>query len=167
MTGLIEQMTARYYQYAPGLKAFLLQSGCPPHLAEDIVQEAFYRALKHQLLPLRRIRNLRPWLYKVSYNLYIDSKRRQRELPTDQELTSPGKNESPEDTAVVREQGEVAKKALSRLPERQRTAVVLCLVSGLSGRGHERYRRWRAGAASPGQDAAEARVCHSGRGRRR
>jgi RNA polymerase sigma-70 factor (ECF subfamily) len=132
MSQVIEQLTAKFREYAPDLISFLLRSGCPPHLAEDIVQEAFYRAIKFQMIPFRRIRNIRAWLYKTTYNLYIDHQRRNKEQPIGEDLAFLGDESTLAEMLVTREQGEVAKEALARVPERQRAAILLCDVSGLS-----------------------------------
>lgn len=130
MSNLVQQMTAKYRELAPVLQAFLLRLGCPPHRAEDIVQEAFYRALRYQAAPLRRIRNMRAWLYRTAYNLYIDFLRMDRESPSEQELAD--SSGDPIDMVVDWEQVEIAMAALARVPDRQRLAVLLCDVSGLT-----------------------------------
>jgi|GEM_PF-5596133 len=128
----LEQLAANYREYSPELKVFLLRYGCPPQLAEDIVQEAFYRALKHLALPLGRIRNFRAWLYKTTYNLYIDCQRQHRDPPTQQQLQVDPRG--PAEALIAKEEGELARLALERVPERQRAAVLLCDVAELSYR---------------------------------
>lgn len=130
MSNLVQQMTAKYRELAPVLQGFLLRLGCPPHRVEDIVQDAFYRALRYQAAPLGHIRNMRPWLYRTAYNLYIDFRRRERESATVKELADSSGN--PIDMVVEREQVEIAMAALANVPERQRLAVLLCDVSGLT-----------------------------------
>lgn len=130
MSELVQQMTANYRKHAPDLKAFLQRLGCPVHTAEDIVQESFFRAIKYQTM-LRRITHMRAWLYKTAYHLFIDLRRRDREKLTDQDQAA-GEASSPMEAAIAREEGDMAKRALAMVPERQRIAILLCDVSCLS-----------------------------------
>ena len=61
------------FRYERGLSAFMQRHTGNRQLAEDIVQEAFIRAYARlQCYPQYRIRSLklRPWLYKVTLNVF-------------------------------------------------------------------------------------------------
>lgn len=132
MSGVVEQVSAIYREHAPELKAYLLRLGCPAPWVEDIVQEGFYRALKYQAVPFRRIDNLRAWLYRTVYNIYIDSRRRSsRERALAQESMEDN-GAGPAEMVLDREQQDMARVALDRVPERQKNAVLLCDISGLT-----------------------------------
>jgi RNA polymerase sigma-70 factor (ECF subfamily) len=80
--------------YQHGLHAFALRHTGSPQLAEDIVQEAFMRAYSTlQNYPPYRIGTLklRPWLYKITLNVFYGHLRSSRlqELPLDGTEGSP------------------------------------------------------------------------------
>ncbi len=75
-------------RYQHGLHAFALRRTGSSQLAEDIVQEAFMRAYSTlQNYPMQRIATLklRPWLYKITLNVFYGHLRsaRLQELPLD------------------------------------------------------------------------------------
>lgn len=132
MSGIVEQVSAKYREYAPELNVYLLRLGCPVPWVEDIVQEGFYRALKYQAVPFRRIHNLRAWLYRTVYNIYIDNRRRSsREIAQDLSLAEVDVR-PPAEMVVAWEQQDMARTALGRVPERQKNAVLLCDIAGLT-----------------------------------
>ena len=70
VAGYYEQLVAKYWQQ---LNSFIQRRTSNQQDAEDIVQEAFvhaYYALERY--PLQQIRTLqaRPWLYKITWNVY-------------------------------------------------------------------------------------------------
>ena len=65
-----EQLVSTYW---PPLQAFILRRTGSPQDAEDIVQEAFvhaYYALERYSLQQVRTLQARPWLYKITWNVY-------------------------------------------------------------------------------------------------
>ena len=59
--------------YSPALHAFILRRIRSPQDAEDIVQESFlhaYYALERYSLQQVRTLQARPWLYKITWNVY-------------------------------------------------------------------------------------------------
>jgi RNA polymerase sigma-70 factor (ECF subfamily) len=109
--------------------------------AEDLAAETFLRAYAAlRRYPPARIEELqlRPWLLTICLNLWRNqvraaSRRPQRvprPSPDPPELPAPG--ESPEDHAERRHQADRLAGLLVQLPDRQRIAVVLRHVVGLS-----------------------------------
>lgn len=98
--------------------------------AEDVAQETFVRLHRHGLRTFANEAALASWLYRVAVNLCLDSRRRRRasgELP---EL--PSVEASAEAVAIREEQKERLMQALAKLPPKERAAVVLREIEGLS-----------------------------------
>jgi RNA polymerase sigma-70 factor (ECF subfamily) len=92
--------------------------------ARDLVQDTLEAAIRHAKA-LRDPDRLRPWLITIEARLASRARRRRwRQVPIDSDLAD-GRGEAEEDIASLR-------AALSRLPTRIRTAVVLHHMAGLS-----------------------------------
>lgn len=104
--------------------------------AEDAAQEAFLAAWR-RLGSLRG--QLRPWLLRIASNACLDEQRRRSRRPSGSlELALESGVAEPADPAPALEavhlQGEMRREletALSRLPQEQRLALILCDVEGL------------------------------------
>lgn len=100
--------------------------------AEDIVQETFLRAWKHALSWQPNKAKLSTWLHRIAHNLCIDMSRKQRmklvELQEDHVITE---RQVSDDIHQEEVSAQVA-DALHGLPERQRSAIILCYYQGLS-----------------------------------
>jgi RNA polymerase sigma-70 factor (ECF subfamily) len=105
-------------------------------LAEDAAQEAFLRLHRH-LARVDESRELGAWLYRVVVNVCRDISRRQRlEQPTDfsaAELESERDGPALLDEALTRdEQRRMVQAALLTLPLKEREAIVLRDIEGLT-----------------------------------
>jgi len=113
--------------------------------AEDLAQEVFVRAFG-AIKSFRREANLRTWLYRIATNLCVDKYRRaalEKQLiaPSQREQSGNGESrpvelpDSTHDPRRVFERTELqteVHKALSRLPEKLRAAVLLYDLEGMS-----------------------------------
>lgn len=101
--------------------------------AEDLTQETFLRVWKNadRWTPDAR---LETWLYRIAYNLFIDSRRREKPRTTvlDDDLRSDA--DTPEQALMRRNDAERVKRALDSLPDRQREALALCYYQGLTAK---------------------------------
>jgi RNA polymerase sigma-70 factor (ECF subfamily) len=70
------------------------------------------------------------WLYRIGHNLCVDRLRRQRELPIDN-VAEPVEHAETADPDAIRLQG-IVRREIAALPERQRTALVLCHHQGMT-----------------------------------
>ncbi len=107
-----------------------------PAEGEDVAHEAIMRLW-------RGAGDWRPdgaiggWLRRSAYRLAIDRIRRRKRMAPDPEAagldTTPDTRADPEAAAFGGEVGDRVRRALDRLPERQRAALVLAQFDGLTG----------------------------------
>lgn len=103
--------------------------------AQDAAQETFLRLYKN-LDRLSDIQQVRNWLHRVTVNICNDMHRQRRRRRTEP-LSGPDPVSSqpdPELAWVHQERGRLVEMALRTLPEKERAAVVLRDVQGLSTR---------------------------------
>ena len=128
-----EAIVARYRAPLTGFAAKLL--GGSHADAEDVVQDAFIRALP-ALRASDRPMVLRPWLYMIVRNRAFDLRRGQR--PTDPPdrlaLVAAPEHADPAHSAAARAELEQVVAELGRLPERQRLALVQHELGGVPHR---------------------------------
>jgi RNA polymerase sigma-70 factor (ECF subfamily) len=103
--------------------------------AQDAAQEAFLRLYK-SMNRLPDIQEIKPWLYRVTVNVCNDMHRARRRrgwepLSGDEPASS---QPDPELAWVHQERGRLVEMALKTLPEKERAAVVLRDMQGLSTR---------------------------------
>ncbi len=104
--------------------------------AEDTVQDTFIRVLENQA-KLPAVRDLRPWLIRVTWNLALDRRRRVKRNPLAQAddlslpyLIAPG---APTDQALDdAQQSRLVLAAIDRLPRPERQALLLSALDELS-----------------------------------
>jgi len=109
--------------------------------ARDVCQETFLRAFR-ALRGFKGQAKFSSWLYRITLNLCRDWIRRERRAPTAQapegvdlvELASSEQAdvETVEDLVSRRLLGQAVAKAMARLPEDQRTAIILKEYHGLT-----------------------------------
>jgi RNA polymerase sigma-70 factor (ECF subfamily) len=106
--------------------------------AEDLVQELLTR-LYARAERLDKIENLRPWLARALYNLFIDERRRwirnplRNTLePTDEDISdgTPRRATTPEFHAEMNILTQTLQELLDKLPDDQRAVVLLRDVEG-------------------------------------
>lgn len=106
-----------------------------PGRAEDVVQETLLRLWS-------RARSFRPerarlttWLHNIAHNLCIDTLRRESRLrPEDSHEEAPADDATPGELRDDERREALLRRAIAALPERQRSALVLCHYQGLSNR---------------------------------
>jgi RNA polymerase sigma-70 factor, ECF subfamily len=125
---------AIHERYAGRLTAFARQLlGGAHHDAEEVVQDAFVRAL-HALRADERDMALRAWLFTIVRNRALDALRRPART-TDLEPHAPVLRDAgadPHDRLMRREQLRTLVGDLHALPERQRSALVQHELGGAS-----------------------------------
>jgi RNA polymerase sigma-70 factor, ECF subfamily len=150
-------------RYAQRLIGYARQMfGGAHHDAEEVVQDAFVRALA-ALRADDRDMALKPWLYTIVRNRALDVLRRPART-TDLELHAPMLHDAaadPHDRVTRAEELRNLVGDLKCLPDRQRTALVLHEMGGMS---HEAIGR-RLNVSVGGSKALVSRA-RSGLGRR-
>lgn len=102
--------------------------------AEDVAQEAFIRLWKHADSWEDQGFSVRSWIYRITYNLCIDEIRKRKPMSPVEDEVSLASAEQPEKDLDREQRQKQVTAALSELPERQRTALLLCVYQGLSNR---------------------------------
>jgi RNA polymerase sigma-70 factor, ECF subfamily len=112
------------------LRRYLLFLSVRPESAEEFVQEAFLRLHQHLQAGSERT-NLRAWLYRVVHNLAMSEMQAARNRYTEamEESGAAGqivdRRDNPEETFLADQQQRTVQGALERLPEPQRSCLVL------------------------------------------
>ncbi len=120
-------------QYVPGVYRFSLRlTRGDTHAAEEVTQETMLRAWRHR----RRLgdaRTARPWLFKITLNVWRDHLRRLKTRREGQlKLAVRGAAAPADESAMQREQLAGALQALDGLPSRQRQVLYLSACEGLT-----------------------------------
>ena len=121
-------------RYQAPILAFIYRMTSKADEAQDIAQEVFvraYRAIRAPRFHLKKA-SLSTWLFQIARNAAIDALRRQTRKPTDSLEKMPGMRDALPDPGALPDQQVAANElqdriahALRRLPEDQRTAIVL------------------------------------------
>ncbi len=129
-----------YDRYAPVVYRLALRILKSPEMAEDLVQEVFWRVWRRSGSFERERGRVAQWLFGIAHNLCIDELRRLRSRPTpvyedvdhpiiqqlvDEQMDVPA-------AAWATEQRRVIAEALHELPQAQRQAIELAYFSGMS-----------------------------------
>lgn len=126
----VEDLFARHQHE---IYAYLLRMVRDPEMAADMTQDAFVKAYR-AYNSLEKPENARAWLYQIAHRVALDEMRRRRIvrfLPWTGE--SKGTAPSAEHLAMeVRLSGPL-ERALARVPERQRAALLLAELHDLTG----------------------------------
>ena len=113
--------------------AYLLRMLREPELAADLTQDAFIKAYR-SYETLEKPENARAWLYQIAHRVALDEIRRRkiiRVLPWTGE--SPGSAPSAERLVMDARLSGDMQRALGRIPERQRAALLLAELHDLTG----------------------------------
>jgi RNA polymerase sigma factor (sigma-70 family) len=126
----VETLFARHHTE---IHAYLVRMLRDPDLAADLAQDAFVRAYR-AYDSLQKPDNARAWLYQIAHRVALDELRRRRVirfLPFTGE--SKGTAPSAENLAMDSRLSGEMQRALERVPERQRAALLLAEVHDLTG----------------------------------
>ncbi len=102
-----------------------------PGEAEDVTQDVFLRAYRALRTDERQI-SLRAWLYRIAHNRCIDELRRPAPAPAEQIEVATSERDDPVVQAGRRESFRRLVDDLGRLPDQQRSALLMRELEGLS-----------------------------------
>ena len=106
--------------------------------AEDLAQETFLRVWQKAASYRAGRVKVTTWLHTIAHNLCIDSFRKndsfqsKRESQIDASLEAADPLANPMNHSSDQEQEQLLKTAIARLPENQRSAILLCQIQGFS-----------------------------------
>jgi len=124
-----DQLVRRYFDRAGAIARRLMQNR---EDAEDLVQDAFMRALE-RLDSFDESRDFGPWFFRLLVNTGINARRsRSRRQMEPEPFETPSFDALPD---VLAERGEIRERfeaALATLPERQRMIIGMFEVDGFS-----------------------------------
>ena len=126
----VEELFARHQNE---IYAYLVRMLRDPELAADLTQDAFVKAYK-AYDSLEKPENARAWLYQIAHRVALDDFRRKR-IVRFVPLVGETRNTAPSAEHLVMDahlSGEL-QRALERIPERQRSALLLAELHDLTG----------------------------------
>jgi RNA polymerase sigma-70 factor, ECF subfamily len=123
-------------RYASPLLTYLQRMVGDPHRAEDLFQDAFL-AVWDKRRTYRFPNRFRSWLFAIATNRCRQAFRQKRSLPlismdAPEAVPVPGGDPTPAEVAVKAETAQWVAAAVARLPDQQRTVLVLRNWNGLS-----------------------------------
>jgi RNA polymerase sigma-70 factor (ECF subfamily) len=128
--GFVEDLFAAHHGE---IYAYLIRMLRDPELAADLTQDAFIKAYRNYNV-LEKPENARAWLYQIAHRVALDHIRRQkiiRFLPWTGE--SHGSAPSTERLVMDAHLSGDLQRALAKIPERQRAALLLAEIHDLTG----------------------------------
>jgi RNA polymerase sigma-70 factor, ECF subfamily len=129
ITALVAEYSAALYRVAYSVMRNSAE-------AEDAVQEAFLRVLKHRD-KLSEIRDLRVWLVRITWNVVLDKKRRSKTRPENEDVADfarvlPSTDRRADDELISSQEHKRILALIDRLPAKERQALLLSAVEELS-----------------------------------
>ena len=126
---------ALYERHAGTVRSYLLRLTGRPHLADDLTQDAFLRAL-NALDRFSGKSTFKTWVFKIAMNLFRDHLRGRRTAtgaapPVED---SPDRGPGPDELAQRNEDAQRVRDAVAALPEEQRAPLILVRFEGMKYR---------------------------------
>lgn len=121
-----------FAHFAPRVKAFLMKNGADSGLAEECTQEvmATLWTKAHMFDPTRA--SVATWIFTIARNRTIDAIRKQRRPEPEDLEWGPAAEPDQADAMALQEESEQLARAISELPEKQRTLIERAYYGDLS-----------------------------------
>lgn len=121
-----------YELLAPRMTTWLRTRGCSVALAEDLLQQAFFR-IHRARDRYKPGRDVTPWVFAITLRLFADHRRRSRaQKLCDPRLVSAAGSADPESYAIAAEEAARLARGIANLPVAQRHAFELVRLGGVS-----------------------------------
>ncbi len=133
--GDAEAFGALYDHYNQPVYRFVYYRVSSQAIAEDLVSETFFRALRSMASFQWQGKDFGAWLMTIARNLVVDhykAGRTRLETSTDDFTGHEGVAEGPEDEVITSLTNEILREALTALPAEQQECLVLRFLSGQS-----------------------------------
>lgn len=124
----IEELVMRYQK---PIYFFIYRMINDEEEAKDLTQKTFMNVATN-LKDFRGDSSFKTWLYQIATNTSLNHIKKRKYTEVEAEESLPGNGASPLSRIIDREQRDLVRRAISRLPERQRLALVLRVYNGLS-----------------------------------
>jgi len=122
-----------YQSYFDSVYRYVLSLSRDQHVAEEITQDAFFKALR-SLDQFRGESSMKSWLCTIAKNIWVSGQRKKKEQPIDETLALPDPALSPEESIVRQDESMRIHRLLHRLDEPYREVFTLRTLGQLSFR---------------------------------
>ena len=121
-------------EHLPPLSNFVMRMMANSAEAEDIIQETFLRLWTHGSKYDPGKAKLTTWLHNIAHNLCIDHFRKFNRLVDESSTEEVPVESGPEENYIQQTISKTVQEAMMDLPERQRSAIIMCHYQGLSNK---------------------------------
>ena len=122
-----------YQSYFDAVYRYVLSLSRDPQIAEEITQEAFFKALR-SLDQFRGDSSVKSWLCAIAKNIFLSERRKRKPQPMDEASALPDPGMGPEEALVRRDESMRIHRLLHRLDEPYREVFTLRTLGQLSFR---------------------------------
>ena len=124
--GDLDKLGVLFERHHKPLFNFFLRQSLGPDSAEDLVQDVFYKLLRHRET-YKGTSKFTTWMYKVAVNTKIDYLRKHRHQVRETEISDsmPSGEPSPDTPVIDNDENAMLMKALERLSDEKREALIL------------------------------------------
>ena len=124
-----------YERYLDKIYSYIYYRTGNHHDAEDLTARVFFRAMAHIESYTERGVPFQAWLYRIAHNLVANWHRdrgRRKVIPLDEFIAASLKSDAPDQQAEDREERDLLRAAVRRLPEERQQLLLLKFVDHLS-----------------------------------
>jgi RNA polymerase sigma-70 factor (ECF subfamily) len=124
--GDLDKLGVLFERHHKSLYNFFLRQSWKPEMCEDLVQDVFYKMLRHRST-YKGTSKFTTWMFRIAVNAKIDYLRKPRheagEKEIDESMASAGP--SPEEMAMKNSENALLMKALNSLPDDKQEVLLL------------------------------------------
>lgn len=122
-----------YQSYFEPVYRYVLSLSGDPHVAEEVTQETFFKALR-SLDQFRGGSSMKSWLCAIAKNVWISGLRKKKAQPLDDVTALPDPGPGPEESIMRQDESMHIHRLLHRLDEPYREVFTLRTLGQLSFR---------------------------------